>query len=83
MTYIVKLLDPRAQSLLEALATMNLVELAKTPELSLPIPIKRDKRSVRKAAQLEGIAESLREVKAHQRGEIELQTLSEFLKELD
>jgi hypothetical protein len=80
MTYIVKLLDPRAQALLDALVHMNMVYLT---EVSESVDKRADARNTLKTKRLADIAESLREVKAHRRGEVVLQTLDEFLKELD
>jgi hypothetical protein len=80
MTYIIRLLDPRAQALLEALVNMNMVDMTQVSESVDKIAAKRKEI---KTKRLSEIAESLQEVKAHRRGEIELQTLNEFLKELD
>jgi hypothetical protein len=77
MTYIVRLLDPRAQALLDALVNMKMVEL-----MPPPLSQKADLSDAQQA-HLAGIASSLREVRAHQRGEIKLQTLDDFLKTLD
>jgi hypothetical protein len=75
MTYLVQLLDPRAQALLDALVQMSMVQLTPMTD-SAALTASKTKR-------LAQIAESFREVKAHQKGEIQLQTLNEFLKELD
>jgi hypothetical protein len=75
MTYLVQLLDPRAQALLDALVQMSMVQLTPVADSTAP--------NVTKTKRLAAIAESLREVKAHRKGEIQLQTLNEFLKELD
>jgi predicted DNA-binding protein (UPF0251 family) len=80
MTYIVQLLDPRAQTLLDALVQMNMVHMTQAAESVDKTALKRNEM---KAKRLADLAESLREVKAHRRGEIQLQTLNEFLKELD
>jgi hypothetical protein len=52
-------------------------------EVSESVDKPADTRNALKTKRLAGIAESLREVKAHRRGEVVLQTLDEFLKELD
>jgi predicted DNA-binding protein (UPF0251 family) len=80
MTYIVQLLDPRAQTLLDAMVQMNMVHMTQAAESVDKTSLKRNEM---KAKRLADLAESLREVKAHRRGEIQLQTLNEFLKELD
>jgi hypothetical protein len=75
MTYLVQLLDPRAQALLDALVKMSMVQLTPIADASEP--------NASKTKRFAEIAESLREVKAHRKGTIQLQTLNEFLKELD
>jgi hypothetical protein len=80
MTYIIKLLDPRAQALLEALVQMNMVDMTQVSESVDKIAAKREAIKTQRFAEIKG---SLQEVNAHRRGEIQLQTLNEFLKELD
>jgi hypothetical protein len=75
MTYLVQLLDPRAQALLDALVHMSMVQLTPVADASEPMSPKTKR--------LAEIADSLREVKAHRKGTLPLQTLTDFLKELD
>ncbi len=80
MTYLVQLLDPRDQALLEALRSMKMVDLTPVVEPQEPTRVLRTPAQAQRIAEL---SEAFREVKAHRRGEIQLQTLTEFLKELD
>ena len=78
MTYTIQLLEPRVQKILEELAQLNLIKFIHPVEALENTSVKEK----RKKAHLAGFAESVREMNAHLRGEIELPNMQDVLKEM-
>jgi hypothetical protein len=81
MTYIIQLLDPRAQNLLDALVHLNLIKLVQP--VSLEVVAVHEEKQRTKAEHLADIAQSFRDMKAHIRGEIELPTMDDVLNAME
>jgi hypothetical protein len=79
MTYTIQLLEPRVQKILEEFAQLNLIKFIHTVDNVDNQLVKSKKR---KAAHLTGFAESIREMNAHAKGEIELPNMDDILKEM-
>jgi hypothetical protein len=77
MTYTIQLLEPRVQKILEEFAQLNLIKFINTSD---NIENQLVKPSKRKVAHLAGFAESIREMNAHAKGEIELPNMDAVLK---
>jgi hypothetical protein len=77
MTYTIQLLEPRIQKILEEFAQLNLIKFIHTSDNVDNQLVKSKKR---KATHLAGFAESIREMNAHAKGEIELPNMDAVLK---
>jgi hypothetical protein len=77
MTYTIQLLEPRVQKILEEFAQLNLIKFIHTEDNVDNQLVKSKKR---KTAHLAGFAESIREMNAHAKGEIELPNMDDVLK---
>ncbi len=82
MTYMIQLLDPRAQNLLDALVHLNLIKFVNPPN-NVEIAAIHEEKSRTKAEHLADIAQSFRDMKAHIRGEIELPTMDDVLNSME
>jgi hypothetical protein len=72
MTYELEIIEPRAKRLLEELMSLNLIRFVKKQEVDKVVPVTREER-------LAGLAESVAEINADMRGDIQLPTIWEVL----
>jgi hypothetical protein len=80
MTYTIRLLDPRAQKLLEALAHLKLIAFLSPQNQPLP---PSEMATLSKEEELKGIASAVRQVNADIRGETQLPNIYDFLDALE
>jgi hypothetical protein len=81
MTYEIEIIEPRAQRLLEELMNLNLIRFIKIKQ-----PKAKKEETVppiTKAERLTGLAQSVQEINADMRGEIQLPTIWEALAEME
>jgi hypothetical protein len=76
MTYELEIIEPRAKRLLEELMSLNLIRFVKKQEIDKVTPVTREER-------LAGLAESVAEINADMRGDIQLPTIWEALAEME
>jgi hypothetical protein len=80
MTYMIQLLAPHAQNLLDALVKLNLIKFV-NPANNDQILVANEEKHHTKSEHLADIAQSFRDMKAPIRGEIALPTMDDILNE--
>jgi hypothetical protein len=76
MTYELEIIEPRAKRLLEKLMSLNLIRFVKKQEVDKVTPVTKEER-------LAGLAESVAEINADMRRDIQLPTIWEALAEME